>query len=69
MAGMNVVFELSARPSMIAGDMQKVLTLGDIQIGIEFTVFVNNVLDKYLMVNVTPAVRGRIQASDASDDE
>jgi len=64
----NPVFELSARPSMISGDQPAVLTLENMKVGDSYPVFINNIADKSLMVNVSPAVRGRIRASDVSDD-
>ncbi|KAJ9650135.1 rRNA biogenesis protein rrp5 [Neophaeococcomyces mojaviensis] len=64
----NVVFEMSARPSMISGSQPAVLRLENIEVGQSYTVFVNNNAEKSLMVNVSPAVRGRIRASDVSDD-
>lgn len=64
----NVVFELSARPSVVSGKGSSILTLDDIQVGNWYPVFVNNVSEYSLMVNVSPAVRGRIRGSDVSDD-
>ncbi|KAK5098378.1 rRNA biogenesis protein rrp5 [Lithohypha guttulata] len=64
----NVVFELSARPSVIAGQQPAVLKLEDLKVGETYPVFVNNVADRSLMVNVSPAVRGRIRASEVSND-
>ena len=64
----NVVFELSARPSVVSGKQPRVLTFEDMKVGATHPVFVNNVSDHALMVNVSPAVRGRIKASDVSDD-
>ncbi|KAK5328992.1 rRNA biogenesis protein rrp5 [Exophiala xenobiotica] len=64
----NVVFELSARPSIVAGEHSAVLKMKDMKVGESYLAFVNNVADHSLMVNVSPAVRGRIRQSDASDD-
>lgn len=64
----NVVFELSARPSVVAGQQSAVLKMEDMKVGASYLAFVNNVADHSLMVNVSPAVRGRIRQSDVSDD-
>lgn len=63
----NVVFELSARTSVVQGT-ESMLKLEDIKVDDAHVVFVNNVADHSLMVNVSPAVRGRIKASDVSDN-
>ncbi|KAK5955833.1 rRNA biogenesis protein rrp5 [Knufia fluminis] len=64
----NVVFELSARPSIVSGEQAAVLKMEDMRVGESYLAFVNNVADHSLMVNVSPAVRGRIRQSDVSDD-
>lgn len=64
----NVVFELSARPSVVSGQQTSILSLDDMVIGNWYPVFVNNASEYSLMVNVSPAVRGRIRGSDVSDD-
>lgn len=64
----NVVFELSARPSMIADTSKAVLKMEDLAVGDSYLAFVNNVAENSLMVNLSPAVRGRVRAADVSDD-
>lgn len=64
----NVVFELSARPRVVQDNTTSTLKLEDIKVGNEHVAFVNNVADHSLMVNVSPAVRGRISARDVSDN-
>lgn len=64
----NVVYELSAKPSVIETGEHKVLALSDLEVGDERMVFVNNIGDRGLFVNVSPAVRGRIKTRDVSDD-
>lgn len=64
----NVVYELSAKPSVVVTGEHKVLALSDIQVGDVKMVFVNNIGDRGLFVNVSPAVRGQIKTRDVSDD-
>lgn len=64
----NVVFELSARPSMVADSSKAVLRMQDLNVGESHLAFVNNISENSLMVNLSPAVRGRIRSADVSDD-
>ena len=62
------VFELTAKPSNQTSPELDVLTLDKVQVGSSWLVFVNNVTDDCLWVNLSPNVRGRIRAMDVSDD-
>ncbi|KAL1837088.1 hypothetical protein VTJ49DRAFT_4298 [Mycothermus thermophilus] len=63
------VLELSAKPSDLTADAPSdPLSLDDIQVGSKHLAFVNNVASNYLWVNLSPNVRGRISAMEASDD-
>lgn len=67
-SGTKSVFELSAKSSDQTESFLEAMTLEKIKIGTSWIVFVNNVTDDYLWVNLTPNIRGRIAALDASDD-
>jgi len=62
------VFELSAKPSDQTEADLDVLTMEKVTHGSVWTVFVNNVTDDCIWVNLSPNVRGRIRAMDVSDD-
>ena len=62
------VFELSARKADIEADKLEVLTLDKIEVGSTQLCFVNNTSKDFLWVNLSPNVRGRIPAFEASDD-
>ena len=62
------VFELSAKPLDQTEANLVVLSIDKITEGSTWTVFVNNVSDECIWVNLTPNVRGRIRAMDVSDD-
>lgn len=62
------VFELSAKSSEVNGEGLDVLTLDKVQVGSDLVVFVNNVTADCVWVNLSPNVRGRIKAMDASDN-
>ena len=62
------VFELTAKPKNQTSEKLNILTLDKVQPGEEYIVFVNNVRDDHLWVNLSPNVRGRIAAMDISDD-
>lgn len=62
------VFELTAKPSDIDNKILDVLTLDKVKVGSEHIVFVNNVTSDCIWVNLSPNVRGRIKAMDASDN-
>jgi len=62
------VFELSAKSSEVNGEGLEVLTLDKVKVGSDHVVFVNNVTADCVWVNLSPNVRGRIKAMDASDN-
>ncbi|KAL2181483.1 uncharacterized protein P884DRAFT_214576 [Thermothelomyces heterothallicus CBS 202.75] len=63
------VLELSAKPSDLNPDtLPEPLSLDKIEPGSSYIAFVNNVASNYLWVNLSPNVRGRISAMEASDD-
>ncbi len=62
------VYELTAKSSnQISTDLD-ILTIDKVDLGSSWLVFVNNVADDYLWVNLSPNIRGRIRAIDVSDD-
>lgn len=67
-SGKAPVFELSAKPHNQTSAELEVLTLDKVKVGSTWLVFVNNVADGCLWVNLSPNVRGRIRAMDVSDD-
>ncbi len=62
------VFELTAKPSNQTSTNLDILTLDKVEVGSSWLVFVNNVADNCLWVNLSPNVRGRIRVLDVSDD-
>ncbi|KAK4146120.1 uncharacterized protein C8A04DRAFT_9988 [Dichotomopilus funicola] len=63
------VLELSTRPSDLQADtLPDPLSLNQIEVGSTHVAFVNNVASNFLWVNLSPNVRGRINAMEASDD-
>ena len=62
------VFELTAKPSNQNSSDLDILTIDKVEAGSSWLVFVNNVADDCLWVNLSPNVRGRIRAVDVSDD-
>lgn len=62
------VFELTAKPSNHSEAEPEILTLDKVEIGSTRIVFVNNISDGFIWVNLSPNVRGRIRAMDLSDD-
>ncbi|PHH88470.1 hypothetical protein CDD83_7496 [Cordyceps sp. RAO-2017] len=62
------VLELTAKPSDLQIETPKPLSLDSIKVGDAYIAFVNNVSPQYLWVNLSPSVRGRVAAMDASDD-
>ncbi|KAK3302297.1 uncharacterized protein B0T15DRAFT_542562 [Chaetomium strumarium] len=63
------VLELSMKPSDLKEDtLPEPLSLDKIQVESTHVAFVNNVASNYLWVNLSPNVRGRISASEASHD-
>ncbi|EXJ78762.1 hypothetical protein A1O1_09164 [Capronia coronata CBS 617.96] len=66
--GKNTVFELSCKPSTVASSDKNILKLEDLSVGSSWLAFVNNITENCLWVNISPSVRGRIRATDVSDD-
>ncbi|KAL2429679.1 rRNA biogenesis protein rrp5 [Exophiala dermatitidis] len=66
--GKNTVFELSCKPSTVAAPNNSILKLTDLSVGSSWLAFVNNISENGLWVNISPSVRGRIRATDVSDD-
>ncbi|KAF6222079.1 hypothetical protein HO133_001165 [Letharia lupina] len=62
------VFELTAKSSNQSSTNLDILTIDKVEAGSSWLVFVNNVADDCLWVNLSPNVRGRIRAIDVSDD-
>lgn len=63
------VLELSMKPSDLKEDtLPEAQTLDKIEVGSTSLAFVNNIASNYLWANITPNVRGRISAMEASDD-
>ena len=62
------VFELTAKPSKQTSTDLDILTIDKVEAGSSWLVFVNNVADDCLWVNLSPNVRGRIRVMDVSDD-
>ncbi|KAI4168189.1 MAG: hypothetical protein LQ343_006575 [Gyalolechia ehrenbergii] len=62
------VFELSAKPSDLGSVDIDILTVDKIQVESTHLVFVNNLGDDCVWVNISPNVRGRIKALELSDD-
>ncbi|KEF55753.1 uncharacterized protein A1O9_08504 [Exophiala aquamarina CBS 119918] len=64
----HTVYELSCKASAIKHPNAENLSLQSISSGSRWLAFVNNISDSGLWVNISPAVRGRIRATDVSDD-
>jgi rRNA biogenesis protein RRP5 len=63
------LIELSAKPSDLKEEgSSEPLSLNQITEGSEWVGFVNNIKANYIWVNLSPVIRGRLAASDASDD-
>ncbi|KAL8939535.1 MAG: hypothetical protein Q9211_002692 [Gyalolechia sp. 1 TL-2023] len=62
------VFELSAKPSDLDSADLDILTVDKIEVGSTHLVFVNNLGDDCVWVNLSPNVRGRIKTLELSDD-
>ena len=63
------VLELSAKPSSVRGDSSlETLSMDSIQVGTNWLGFVNNHGPGCLWVNLSPIIRGRLRAMEASDD-
>lgn len=62
------VFELTAKPSLQTQAGLDILTLEKVEVGSIWPVFVNNISDDCVWVNLSPIVRGRIRTMDVSSD-
>lgn len=62
------VLELTAKPSDFKAETLKPLSLDQLKVGDSYIAYVNNSTAQYLWVNLSPSVRGRISAIEASDD-
>ncbi|KAM5353843.1 hypothetical protein ACJ41O_000493 [Fusarium nematophilum] len=62
------VLELTAKPRDIQAETLEPLSLDNIKVGDTHVAFVNNSSSQHLWVNLSPSVRGRISAMEASDD-
>ena len=62
------VFELTAKPLSQSQEQLDILTLDKVQLDTEYIVYVNNVANDHVWVNLSPNVRGRIKAIDISDN-
>ena len=67
-AGKSLVYELTAKPSLLREPNHEVLTIDKLQPQSSWLAFVNNIGPDYLWVNISPSIRGRIRAIDVSDD-
>jgi len=64
----HAVLECSSKPSDLKDKLPEPLTLEQIKVGSTYLGFVNNVTQGYLWVSLSPNVRGRVNATEASDD-
>jgi rRNA biogenesis protein RRP5 len=62
------VIELTAKPSDLEAKTLEPLSLENLKVGDTYVAFVNNSSPQHLWVNLSPSVRGRISAMEASDD-
>ena len=62
------VFELSIKPSFLAAANPGTLHLEQVHIGSTWVGFVNNVVDDYMWISLSPNIRGRLRFKDATDD-
>ena len=62
------VLELSAKPSDLKAKNPLPLSLESLKVGDSHIAYVNNVTTQFLWVNLSPKVRGRVSAMEASDD-
>ncbi|KAK5997594.1 rRNA biogenesis protein rrp5 [Cladobotryum mycophilum] len=62
------VLELTTKPSDFTTDAPQTLSLNALTVGDTHIAYVNNVSPQFLWVNLSPNVRGRISAMEASDD-
>jgi rRNA biogenesis protein RRP5 len=64
----HAVLELSAKPSDVKKGSTETLSYEKLSVGSTHLAFVNNVQESSLWVNLSPNVRGRINALEVSDD-
>jgi rRNA biogenesis protein RRP5 len=62
------VLELTAKKSHLKAETFEPLAMDKIKVGDSYVAFVNNISSQFLWVNLSPNVRGRISAMEASDD-
>lgn len=62
------VLELTARRTDLDAGSPKELSFESLKVGQNHIAFVNNFTQQYLWVNLSPSIRGRISAMEASDD-
>ncbi|OAR05867.1 hypothetical protein LLEC1_06397, partial [Akanthomyces lecanii] len=62
------ILELTARRTDLDAETPKEITFDSLKVGQAHIAFVNNFTQQYLWVNLSPSVRGRISAMEASDD-
>ncbi|KHN97614.1 RNA-binding domain, S1 [Metarhizium album ARSEF 1941] len=62
------VLELSAKRSDVKGEGSVPISLDSLKVGESHIAYVNNVTPQFLWVNLSPNVRGRVSAMEASDD-
>lgn len=66
--GKNVVYELTMKPKALADGNFQQLGYEDLKVGESHIAFVNNVSGGVVWANISPGIRGRIQAVNISDD-
>lgn len=62
------VLELTAKRSEVEADNPTPLSLESLKVGDSHIAYVNNVTPQFLWVNLSPDIRGRVSAMEASDD-
>ena len=63
-----VIFELSAKPSVVNSDGCDLLRLDRVLVGSTWLAFVNNILDDCIWLHISTGVRGRMRLLDISAD-
>lgn len=62
------VLELTAKPSDFKTKAPSPVSIDSLKVGDSHIAYVNNVTSQFLWVNLSPKVRGRVSAMEASDD-
>lgn len=62
------IFELSAKPSVIAEEGVNILTISQVTKGSSWVAFINNLAEDCAWVNISPDIRGRVRRLDLSED-